>query len=427
MNTGQTVFKEGTKYYAVEEGVWYEATSPGGPWKVCVTPPQKVQDIPPSNPRYNAKYVKVYDSTDDTAYVGYTPGYTGSYVQNGTVVYGTGYRYAGYATPTTYIAYPSTYGYAAVYDPYGATWGYQPAYYNPHAWLGAAITTAAVVGLTWAAWDSIWDHHHHHDGWYYRGGWWGPGGYRYRNVNYYHNTYVYNNWRPGRPGYRPPAWDRPGRPGWERPGRPAQLPAGRPGQHPGLGAPERPNLYNRPWNQDKVAQRPARPGLGAGETRPGRPEVGRPGPGGATPEQLPATRPGRLPTQGKVGQNNVFADKDGNVFRKTDKGWQQREGGKWAPATSQGDAAARPGKGPQVSAKERPTRNLDTKNLDRELNRRQRGDVRASRAQRSSAAAGLSRPGGGGRSRGESIGGARGGQGGARGGHGRGTGGRGAR
>ena len=55
--------------------------------------------IPPSNPRYNAKYVKVYESTDDTVTVGYTPGYTGSYVDNGTVVYGTGYDYSGLFRP----------------------------------------------------------------------------------------------------------------------------------------------------------------------------------------------------------------------------------------------------------------------------------------------------------------------------------------
>ena len=93
VNTGTAVFKEGTKYYAVDQGVWYEAGSPNGPWQVSVNPPKQVEKIPPSNPRYNAKYVKVYEATDDTVTVGYTPGYTGSYVDNGTVVYGTGYDY----------------------------------------------------------------------------------------------------------------------------------------------------------------------------------------------------------------------------------------------------------------------------------------------------------------------------------------------
>ena len=98
VNTGKSVFKEGTKYYAVDQGVWYEADSPDGPWQASVSPPQQVDQIPASNPNYSAKYVKVYDSTDDTVTVGYTPGYTGSYVDNGTVVYGTGYDYPAYSS-----------------------------------------------------------------------------------------------------------------------------------------------------------------------------------------------------------------------------------------------------------------------------------------------------------------------------------------
>ena len=73
VNTGKSVFKEGTKYYAVDQGVWYEADSPNGPWQVSVNPPKEVDKIPPSNPRYNAKYVKVYDSTDDDRHRGLHP------------------------------------------------------------------------------------------------------------------------------------------------------------------------------------------------------------------------------------------------------------------------------------------------------------------------------------------------------------------
>jgi hypothetical protein len=110
VNTGKSVFKEGAKYYAVDQGVWYEADSPNSPWRVSVAPPKQVDQIPPSNPHYNAKYVKVYDSNEDTVTVGYTPGYTGSYVDNGTVVYGTGYSYEGYSSPEAYIPPPATYG-----------------------------------------------------------------------------------------------------------------------------------------------------------------------------------------------------------------------------------------------------------------------------------------------------------------------------
>jgi hypothetical protein len=244
VNTGQAVFKEDAKYYAVDQGVWYEADSPNGPWKVSVNPPKDVTNIPPSNPHYNAKYVKVYDSTDDVAYVGYTPAYTGSYVDNGTVVYGTGYDYPAYSSQSTYIPYQSTYGYAATYDPYASTWGYQPSYYSPYSWLGPSLVGFGVGMLTgYAIWGS--------DRWY-GGGWWGSGGYYYNNVNITHNHIHNRPWNPGNrwPGYRP--GDRPG-----RPGRPGDRPGMRPGRPSQL--PSRPNIYNRPGNGLRAAKTTSSP------------------------------------------------------------------------------------------------------------------------------------------------------------------------
>ena len=202
VNTGTGVFKEGTKYYAVDQGVWYEADSPNGPWHVSTNPPKEVEKIPPSNPRYNAKYVKVYESTDDTVTVGYTPGYTGSYVENGTVVYGTGYDYAGYSTPEAYIPPPTTYGYSAAYDPYAGSWGYETPYYNPGSWLVAGLTAAAVgVGVAAIA-DNWWGHGY---GYWGGGGWWGAGGYNNINIDNSHNNVIAGRpgERPGRPGDRP--------------------------------------------------------------------------------------------------------------------------------------------------------------------------------------------------------------------------------
>ena len=169
VNTGSSVFKEGTKYYAVDQGVWYEADSPDGPWTVSANPPKDINQIPPSNPNYNAKYVKVYDSTDDTVTVGYTPGYTGSYVDDGTVVYGTGYDYTGYSSPDVYIPPPApvTYGYAAAYDPYAGTWGYQTPYYNPASWLVPGLVGFAAGVAVGAATGPWWGH-----------GYWGGGGWK---------------------------------------------------------------------------------------------------------------------------------------------------------------------------------------------------------------------------------------------------------
>ena len=212
VNTGKSVFKEGAKYYVVDQGVWYEADSPDGPWQASVTAPKQVDQIPPSNPNYNAKYVKVYDSTDDTVTVGYTPGYTGSYVDNGTVVYGTGYSYQGYSSPEAYIPAPATYGYAATYDPYADTWGYQTPYYNPGSWLAAGLTAAA-VGVGVAAISNNW--WGHGNGYWGGGGYWGAGGYNNVNINNVHNNVINT-----RPGTRPPGWKR----GRETRGAPGRAP-----------------------------------------------------------------------------------------------------------------------------------------------------------------------------------------------------------
>ena len=266
VNTGTAVFKEGTKYYAVDQGVWYEADSPNGPWTVSVNPPKEVDKIPPSNPRYNAKYVKVYESTDDTVTVGYTPGYTGSYVDNGTVVYGTGYDYSGYSTPEAYIPPPTTYGYAAAYDPYAGVWGYETPYYDPGSWLVAGLGAWPRASAVAAIADNWWGHGY---GSWGGGGWWGAGGYNNININNIHNN-VINRGR-GRAT---------GTAAGSGPEARSNVPGGRPPCPP-----NRRNLYNRPGNENRLASRPGQPG-----TRPG---------GGVLPAVLvsgrkrPGARPGR--------------------------------------------------------------------------------------------------------------------------------------
>jgi hypothetical protein len=396
VNTGKSVFKEGTKYYALDQGVWYEAGSPNGPWQVTATPPKQVDKIPASNPHYNAKYVKVYDSTDDTVTTGYTPGYTGSYVDNGTVVYGTGYDYPAYATADTYIppAAPPTYGYAAAYDPYASSWGYQSSYYNPSTWLGPGLVGA---GAGMLAGYAIWGDHNK-----YGGGYWGPGGYNNVNIDNSHNNVI----NP-RPGQRPPGWqERPG----GRPGQPATLPA------------NRANLYNRPVNDNRLASRPGQPtAMPVSGVAPGRPGQGpgeRPGTQPARPGQAakpkPEIRPAQAvkPVQPKVkpagGPNNILADKNGNVYKRDNQGNMR--------------PAAKPATRPAAASRPTPRPSVDTGHLNRDYAARQRGEVRTQNFQRANAAPrpspSVSRPsGGGGAMRGGGGGGGgRGGGGGGRGG-----------
>ena len=110
-----------TLFYCCREGVWYVSSDPTGLYAVATTVPDEFNEIPPDDPVYNTKYVYIYGSTPEVVYVGYTPGYTGTYVYNGTVVYGTGYTYSGWVG-TVYYGYPVTYGYHAVYYPSVGRW-----------------------------------------------------------------------------------------------------------------------------------------------------------------------------------------------------------------------------------------------------------------------------------------------------------------
>lgn len=193
-NTGSTVLHSNRLYYLVEDGVWYVSTQPNGPWQVSDYRPQQVDRILPSSPVYNVKYVYVYDSTPEVVYVGYTPGYIGSYVYHNTIVYGTGWYYRPWVSPRYYYPRHSTWGFNVHYNPwdgwnYGLSWGWGPfslGYYPGGYWHES--------------------HYWHHR--YY--GHWGPRGYRHRAARYdrhrndrnrhNRNRYGYNN--RGRNRYR---------------------------------------------------------------------------------------------------------------------------------------------------------------------------------------------------------------------------------
>ncbi|MDR3747044.1 MAG: hypothetical protein P4M04_02620 [Acidobacteriota bacterium] len=77
--------------------------------------PAEIYDTPPSSPLYYVTYVKVYGATPEVVYVGYTPGYYGTVVSANTttVVYGTGWYYPPYISPTVWYGWPYTYGVGA--------------------------------------------------------------------------------------------------------------------------------------------------------------------------------------------------------------------------------------------------------------------------------------------------------------------------
>ena len=154
VNTATPVIQVKSEYFAVENAVWFVGASANGPWEVATSVPEEIYTIPPSSPLHYVTYVKVYRSTPEVVYVGYTPGYYGTVVSSTTttVVYGTGYYYPPYVgaywygAPYTYgvgvattwssgtgwsltIGVGYTYGYPYYY-PWWGPWGY----YGPCCW-----------------------------------------------------------------------------------------------------------------------------------------------------------------------------------------------------------------------------------------------------------------------------------------------------
>jgi hypothetical protein len=263
-NTASQVLRVAGVYYACDNGVWFRSQSPRGPWVVADTiPKSEIDQIPPSSPVYNLTYVGIYASTPEVVYVGYTPGYVGAYPYYGVPVYGTGWYYPPYVG-TVYYPRPVTYGFHMTYNPWTG-WG---------------------VGMTWSSGFFTFgvSFGGGYGGYYPPRGYYPPGGYRPVTCN---NCTI--NTGGGR--NRPNIGNTAGGGNRTRPTA-SQRPANS-------------NLYNRPENRARVADRSTREA---------------------------ATR--QVGDRTARGSNNVFADRDGNVHRRTQNGWESRQGNGWSPDRS---------------------------------------------------------------------------------------------
>jgi hypothetical protein len=305
VNTATPVVRFEKKYYACDEAVWFVTDSALGPWQVATSIPVEIYTIPPECPIYHVVFVRIYKVTPEVVYVGYTPGYTNTYVYHTTIVYGTGYWYP--------------YWYGRYYYPRPATWGFHVRW-NP--WTGFRFGFSYCNGpFRFTIGGGGW----------YRGGWWGPGRYRGYRRGYRH-------------GYRR--------------GRNAGYRAGR-------RSAGKQNIYRSQRNRSRTMASPSKAGIkGNARTANNRP-------------------------------NNVYADRNGDVHRKTDKGWQTRTKDGWQGSQS--------GQSPRETRSS--GRSSNTRELDRSHQDRQRGDQRThsyNRARSSShqkARSHSGRRGGGGRRR----------------------------
>jgi hypothetical protein len=138
VNTPEDVFLVNGKYYCCHQAVWFESSSAKGPWVVCASVPSEIYTIPPTHPSYNVTYVYVYDSTPDTVVVGCTSGYQGAYVAAGVLMFGIGMAVA-WGAPYSYYHYgPAYYGYGcgARYSYYAGGYYSGARYYGPYGGAG---------------------------------------------------------------------------------------------------------------------------------------------------------------------------------------------------------------------------------------------------------------------------------------------------
>jgi hypothetical protein len=315
-NTGAQIIQVGSKFYAADNGVWFVANSPSGPWTVASeVPEQEIQQIPPSSPAYNVTYLHVYQSTPSMVYMGYTPGYMWSFPYYGVPVYGTGYYYPPY--------------YGAYYYPRPPTWGFHVGY-NPWtgwnfgvSWGGPFMRVGVGWNSGWGAWGGGY-HHYGCCGGYYGGGYHSHYSYnRSTSINVNRRVSVGNNYNSNRL------------------------------RTTNVRNASRDNIYNRPENRARNADRAA----AAGQMKNARPATGK--------------------------ANNVFADKDGSVARKTQQGWESRGQKGWEKP----DAASARDKASQADIKKpspsggtpsagQARQRADSADLNRSAAARQRGETR---------------------------------------------------
>jgi hypothetical protein len=349
VNASTAVIQVNGRYYDCDRGIWFEAANPYGPWVVCVRVPKAIYTISPRYPIYNVRYVRIYNYTDQVVYVGYTAGYTGCYVYNKAVVYGTGYHYRPWFRHK-YYARPWTWGFGIHYEPWTG-WSFGAAWWRPQGWL--AHRSMVVYG-----------------------GWWGPAN--------YHPVYRTT----ARPAYRSgyhPAYHRTSATivtertdntvrrsaGATRTAtiydtrtsgirRPVQLNAARPStetRRPALPTPSVPQREPQPVAPPRTSgatrtpqtaepPQPARTVPAPQPSTPAQPEprpVSRPV--APAPVQRPEPQPAPKPEPPVVRpaparDNNVFAAPDGTILRQTPNGWQQRTQNTWRDA---GSAATKQG------------------------------------------------------------------------------------
>lgn len=163
LNSPNDVLRYENAYYLCDNAVWYVSMNPEGPWIVADSIPAAIYSIPPSSPSYHVTHVHIYEdeSDDETVSTGYTSGYFGVTVGFGVAMYGTGwyyppyYGYPYYGYPF-YYPYPYSYGASAWYNLNTGMYGRSASVYGPYGGYGRAASYNPQTGA-YARGAAVWD------------------------------------------------------------------------------------------------------------------------------------------------------------------------------------------------------------------------------------------------------------------------------
>ena len=373
-NTTDKVIKVGNVYYLCLQGIWFMSTTPQGPWKTAPSVPQQIYTIPASSPVYNVTYVTQTTTPSGSVQSSYTAGYMGTFIVGLTVgaiiANGTGYYYPPYI-------YRPVYGYP-IYHPYPVTYGYG-SYYNHYS--GAYGVAHGVYGPYHGA--TGWASYNPYTGTYARGGSvYGPYGSASagRAYNPYTGAYArggtvstpYGS-RSAASGYNPST---------------------------GVGAATRQGSspYGQ-WGSSVVSNGNRTVQTGHVSNSQGTYAGARSSTGAAVVGGSGAYGSGAV---GRTSSGDLYAAKDGNVYRNTGSGWESHDNGNWnstnRPVPQSGQTRAqttsRSGSYPRPQAN-----SAQTQSLNQEFKNRQRGSAQSQsfqNAQRSGSTSGGRFGGGGG-------------------------------
>jgi hypothetical protein len=156
INSPADVFLVDNVYYLCSSGAWYQAMSAAGPWVIADTIPAAIYSIPPSSSSYHVTHVHVYESDADTVTTGYSSGYLGVTVAFGVAMYGTGWYYPPYYRYPYYYPYPYSFGSSAWYNPNTGRYGRTASVYGPYGGYGRGASYNPSTG-SYTRGAAVWD------------------------------------------------------------------------------------------------------------------------------------------------------------------------------------------------------------------------------------------------------------------------------